>query len=375
MKLRDLAGAGNRAPLLRITTMLLGSCLLAGGAVRPAPAQCNCSTASLVGDQVGTRLNNNPNTVTSVVTSPGIELPNAGPVLGSAGSAPRWNINFESNFIRIDFLQQPATYGAGSKFTFSSLDPKLPGSCPAAHVVGIDVTTNKASAAGIVSTATFTANSVTVPFAGSTNLDWLPGEFILVRFKFGCDTAPPAGDVNPCCPPWSSTKVASVLKYQGTGGIGAPYTLRFQSNPTVDNPLRAYVGYLNAVNPGITSINIQFSLWDAGILGNPSTAPTLIPGTTFTETWTSNSGAVPALPPFFPSGVMQVNHWYTVRTVTTLNNSISFFPDSCARVNISVRLQLQLQKMAPGQPAAVPALQIRTDDGRMLEQGLSAPER
>jgi hypothetical protein len=89
----------------------------------------------------------------------GIELPGAGPILGAAGPSPRWNIDYGSDTIRIDFLQQPATYGAGAYFTFSSLDPQLAG-CPPAFINGITVTTNKPTVPfNVVTAATFGPHS------------------------------------------------------------------------------------------------------------------------------------------------------------------------------------------------------------------------
>lgn len=149
---------------------------------------CNCANASLVGDAVGTRFNLGPGPIIKVV-EPGVELPGAGPSLGSPGPSPRWNIDLGSNTIRIDFMQQPATYGMGSYFTFSSLDPQLAG-CPPAFVSGITVTTNKPSNQfNVVSAATFSPHTVTIQIAPSNrNLDWQPGEFVLVKLNFGCET-------------------------------------------------------------------------------------------------------------------------------------------------------------------------------------------
>jgi subtilisin family serine protease len=98
-------------------------------------------------------------------------------------------MDFGSNTIRIDFLQQPATYGMGSYFTFSSLDPQLPG-CPPASISGISVTTNKPAAQfNVVAAATFGPHTVTVQIApGNKNLDWQPGEFVLVKLSFACET-------------------------------------------------------------------------------------------------------------------------------------------------------------------------------------------
>jgi hypothetical protein len=157
---------------------------------------CNCANASLVGDTVGTRFNLGPGPINKVVGS-GIELPGAGPILGAAGPSPRWNIDFGSNTIRIDFLQQPATYGMGSYFTFSSLDPQLAG-CPPAFISGITVTTNKpTSQFNVVGAATFGPHTVTIQIApNGGNLDWQPGEFILVKLNFACQpTVPTLG----CC--------------------------------------------------------------------------------------------------------------------------------------------------------------------------------
>ncbi|MCU1267741.1 MAG: hypothetical protein JWM21_4059 [Acidobacteria bacterium] len=180
--------------VVAVLAMLLG---LAGTASSQTGG-CNCANASLVGDTVGTRFNLGPGPINRVVGS-GIELPGAGPLLGGAGPSPRWNIDFGSNTIRIDFLQQPATYGMGSYFTFSNLDPQLPG-CPPAFISGITVTTNKpANQFNVVAAATFGPHTVTIQIAPSGgNLNWTPPEFILVRLNYACgstSTVPTLG----CC--------------------------------------------------------------------------------------------------------------------------------------------------------------------------------
>lgn len=162
--------------------------------LKSPPAQspeCKCADATLVGDTVGTRFNQGPGPINKVVGNP-IEIPGAGPVLGGAGPSPRWNIDYGTNTIRIDFLQQPATYGKGSYFTFSSLDPQLRG-CPPAFVSGMTVTTNKPSTQfNVVGAATFGPHTVKIQIApDSKNLDWQPGEFILVKLKFACESATP----------------------------------------------------------------------------------------------------------------------------------------------------------------------------------------
>ena len=181
---------------MNLTVALLAMLLVMATNTSSQTSGCNCANASLIGDTVGTRVVGWP-LVNSTVNS-GVELPNAGPTLGAPGPSPRWNIDFGSNTIRIDFVQQPATYGMGSYFTFSSLDPRLAG-CPPAFISGITVTTNKPTAQfNVAGAATFGPNTVTIQIAPSSkNIDWQAGEFILVKLNFACDTkAQQCSDLN-----------------------------------------------------------------------------------------------------------------------------------------------------------------------------------
>jgi hypothetical protein len=322
----------------RITLLLAVLAVVAGAIPTEVWSQCNCAAASLVGDVVNTKLMNFPNSTNSTVVSPQVELPAAGPILmNQPNQAPRWDIDFDANTIRIDFIGGVATYtGGGATFTFSSLDPTLPG-CPAAHIVGVTATTNKAAATSVVAGATFTAHSVVVPFTGATTLNWNPGEWILVRLTYGCDTPTPTptDSINPCCPPWGVLQMKKAFVYQGTGAIGDPYRLVFQPSAAMTNGLKFYVGLMNSQNPSINSLSIQFQLLDAGpIVTAPSSSPTPI-GPTFTRTWTTTTGPLPTGPPFFLPA-LQVNHWYTLRYTITLNNGLTYFPEHCARGEISV---------------------------------------
>lgn len=156
----------------------------------------NCESASLLGDTVNTQFASGP-VVSRVVTS-AIELPNAGPTLGGPGGAPRWNIDFTSNMIRINFLQPVTSYSAGSVFKFSDLNPQIPG-CEA-FIGSVTVTTSKSPTVFNVSAATtFTPDSVTVPIAGSVPVTWVPGEFILIQLSYRCKPT--------CCDRMTATPV------------------------------------------------------------------------------------------------------------------------------------------------------------------------
>ncbi|HXC57630.1 MAG TPA: hypothetical protein VNU97_20180 [Rhizomicrobium sp.] len=332
-----------------------------------AAQSCNCAQSTLTGTSVGSSIGGP--TVTRVVGS-GVELPNAGPTLGAAGSAPRWNIDFGANTIRIDFINS-ATYGMTSQFVFSGLNPAAPAGCSGTpQIAGITVTTNKPGATPyVVTAATFTAHTVTLPYAPTnTNVDWAAGQYILATLRYDCAPGPATG--NACCPPWDSTALSNAMVYQGTGGIAQPYTLKYTQSAALNAQMEAYVAYLHTLNAAITSITVGFQLVDGG------TGTTSVPGSvlgTGSVTWTSTTTTVTP-PNFFAAGAMQVNHWYRVRTVTALNNAITFFGPDCVNRYIDVRLQF-VQSLKPGAAPTPAMLQIRPQGAAAVERSVSAARK
>jgi hypothetical protein len=180
------------------------------------------------------------------------------------------------------------------------------------------------------------------------------------------DTDCPAPD--PCCPPWNASALEEMMIYQGTGGISAPYTLRFQPAPAFNSQMQAYIDYVHLLNPAATQITMEFRLHDGG----NGTAPfmgTLL-GVPHYITWQAglSSGPFPA-PSFFsgPPETMVVNHWYYVHTGIYLENGQQFFPASCANNDIGVRIQVQPQATTRGAPAV---LMIRHASGRIVTKPL-----
>lgn len=178
-----------------------------------------------------------------------------------------------------------------------------------------------------------------------------------------CTPPPAPTKVDPCCPPWNATTLGDHMVYQGVGGIGGRYTLKFTPTALLNTQLTAYMAYVHAMVPAISTISIDFKLFDAGILATPVLGAALTG--TFTETWGTSGGPTP-VPAFFNPAppAMQTNHWYTIQTVIRLNGG-TFFPDSCAKVEISVRIQVQ--GMAPNN-AAGSVLQLRMPDGKIIER-------
>lgn len=329
----------------------------------PAAAQCNCTNSSLVGDSVTTQAGNGP-ILTATVNASSTEHIGAGPGLGMAGPSPRMNIDYTANTIRVDFVQQPATYGANYVFKFANLNPIPPQGCAGpAKIVGITVHTNKANAPFVVSGATFGPNHVHVPFAGSTNVDWLPGEFFLVRLQFACDPPPATSGFDPCCPPWNSTQLKSMLFYQGTN-IGGNYTLKFMPTPQLHTQMNAYITYLQSLGMGFSTISLNFELIPGG---TGATWSGSTPSQTATVTWTGSGSPTPN---FFSAGAMIPNTWYRIRTTVLLPPNPHFLPEKCRMSYVDVRLQL-FPSPFKGRGVPRPArLQFKPEGGRLVEEAV-----
>jgi hypothetical protein len=188
---------------------------------------CNCDSATLVGDTVETEFSSFSTGPTPTIVGTGVELESAGYLLGDPVSPPRWDIDFGPNTIRIDFIKDILGYSNGAKFTFSSLDPQLPG-CAQAYISGIYVTTSKPPVPfNVVTAATFAPHTVTVQIAPTSgNLVWQPGEYILIGLQYSCES-----QLDPCCPPWNASLLKDMMYYEGSGPISAPYTVKY--HPTI----------------------------------------------------------------------------------------------------------------------------------------------
>jgi hypothetical protein len=178
---------------------------------------------------------------------------------------------------------------------------------------------------------------------------------------------------NPCCPPWNSTQLAQHMFHVGSGSIAAPYTLRFQTSPALNNQMQTYIEYLNAGNSSITSITIAWILYDQGT-GNAPLAfggggnGTAVSGP-FWQTWTANGASTvntptPAGAVFFPGFPMQPGRWYAANTGNFPNNGLRVFPTECDNHIIYYRVQLIL-----GMKGSNPMYEIRNSRGETIGRG------
>jgi hypothetical protein len=329
---------------MRHLAWLLAAILALAFTVSPAAAQCNCANSSLMGTTVNTSAGVVQLNPANVVSS-GVEIPTAALVLfpSSSGTSPRLTVDYGANTIRVTFIQQTQGYGTGSIFTFSNLNPAAPAGCTGTpQIASMTVQTNNTSAASLVAGATSSAHSVSVPYGQPSNTIWQPGDFILVTLQFACSGGPPSFD--PCCPPWNAAQLKAHLFYQGTGGIAAPYTLKFLTSAALNAQMNTYVSYLQSLGLGFTSLTLQFEVLNAG--SGTTAVPTGTPISTGTATWTG-SGSPTVVPAgfFLPANLMNagpLGPWYRIRTTIVLNGGpgSAYLPASCLVSFTDVRVQV-----------------------------------
>lgn len=182
-----------------------------------------------------------------------------------------------------------------------------------------------------------------------------------VRFRVDCNPLPPK---DPCCPPWDPETYASMLFYDGTGGIADPYTLKFVPTPTFNNQMQSYIDYVSTVNPA-TQITIHFDIWDAGTGNTPGGGPVI--SAAYFATWTAgNTSNNPTPAPTWFTELLAINHWYKIDSGIYLGNGNTFFPSHCNDNEVFVRAQVQTSVTGETQPV----MQVRNSAGEITERVL-----
>jgi hypothetical protein len=175
---------------------------------------------------------------------------------------------------------------------------------------------------------------------------------------------------NPCCPPWSADTLADMMKLYKSPGLSGDYTMIFQPTATFKSQMQSYIEYLHSTNPAITSITIDWALYDQGTgtvpMGwpngsSPGNNGTMISGYYF-RTWKENGPNNPTIEPlnppssFFPGFPMQAGTHYKIHT-GIYTDGPKFFSDECANNDIYViRYKGKLQ-----------SFQISNNKGRIIK--------
>jgi hypothetical protein len=168
---------------------------------------------------------------------------------------------------------------------------------------------------------------------------------------------------DPCCPPWNLSVLKNTMFYSSNNPASGPYTLLFSPSPA-NNALWAYLNYMNTLNPANTSLTISFELDDGGTGSTYSYVKVVQTGAS--GTWTLPK--VLSLTPtsgFFALNSMQVNHWYRVHTVISLNG------DQLLAQCVTTDWILEFVVLGPRGKV----MRTKLPNGRVIEQSINAAGR
>lgn len=132
---------------------------------------------------------------------------------------------------------------------------------------------------------------------------------------------------SPCCAPWSELDIGPSLHPTFTDAA-SPYTMTYQTPSAISAQMSAYLNYIHAMDPSITTLTLTWQAVDVGT--SPGMSGTTV-GAAQTVTWTWTSGGVNVSGGgFWGSQPFQVGRWYRFMTTLSHNgtpNSPFFGPD------------------------------------------------
>lgn len=144
----------------------------------------------------------------------------------------------------------------------------------------------------------------------------------------------PVKGVSPCCGPWAEDKIIPSLAVTFPTSAAGPYSLTYNNQASMDTQMAAYLNYVHAMDPSITTISLEWQAIDlgAGSTGSsPATAGPIVAGAQ-NVTWTWTTGGVTNSGGSFWAGTsFLANHWYGFVT-TTLHNGTAdspYFGETC----------------------------------------------
>ncbi len=145
-----------------------------------------------------------------------------------------------------------------------------------------------------------------------------------------------------CCTPWTKSALESTFQAITNVGLNSNYTLQYNSNATIDNQINKYVALLQAFNPAIASMEVDFDLREHGNASTPSVGfGSPVPSATQTITWP------PGIPPSFWNGFpLKVETWYGIHTkVRIVNNNgatVNVLNRDCEAPKLFYRIQVRI---------------------------------
>lgn len=144
----------------------------------------------LFGTDVTIMSMNNPAHSYTKTANNSVEFPDYGVIpFGPNGVSKRWDIDIQSDTIRIDFdhAHGAASYGNGMVLNFTNLKPNISNCSGPGIVTGTTTTTSKSDAPYTVSGTSFSDDRVNIALAPPSGVyNWSTSDWIETKLSFGC---------------------------------------------------------------------------------------------------------------------------------------------------------------------------------------------
>lgn len=205
------------------------------------------------------------------------------------------------------------------------------------------------------------ASSQTLPNFGQVQEVNITKPVVLTRpIKVPVDTATGAGA---CCCPWWEGKIPDAMTPIFPNGANGPYTMQIAAPTGLDDQMKAYLAYINSVEPSITQVSIVWTPIDLGT-GTTPTASGLPIGAAPPQTmsWSlSGSTVSSAIPSFWGGSPFAVGSWvgYITELKHNGNPSTVFMKPECALNYRPWRAQ-GVFKLVNGQNSPTGEIQMET---------------
>jgi hypothetical protein len=175
-------------------------------------------------------------------------------------------------------------------------------------------------------------NTISIDVYNSIGATGLQTDLKITRECDAVITIPedPISGISPCCPPWAETSIAPSLK-PIFSNAGANYSMLYQGGASLNNQMEAYINFLKATNPSITTLSVTWQVLNLGTGVNPaSSGPPAAPSQTLV--WTAGGTNLPTGTGFWTGTPFAPNTWYGFKTTTTRDGPSDgpYFPKECS---------------------------------------------
>ena len=176
---------------------------------------------------------------------------------------------------------------------------------------------------------------------------------------------------SPCCAPWSEQDIPSALQPIFPTNAGSPYTMQYLDPATLNTQMAAYLDYVHAMDPSITTITMQWTALNLGTGTTPNNSGAVTGGMkSVTWTWTPSGVTTSVSGGGFWSGTpFQVNSWYGFVTRLSHNGTRNspYFGRDCLNNTWKFRWSTQgMRQVGTGGAGEFQTLDAR---GRVIRSG------